>query len=128
MEICIYASEPPVCVRGLVPAFSPGSHDNDLITGIMGFRGTGIIRLRKRPRAAIRRFTFACESLGHPPRLVPVYTFVPGETFCPATGSSSVRAAPEEHVEYRLRVVSRNADERQEGSHSRGTCRSNEVS
>lgn len=86
MEICIYASEPPVCVRGLVPVFSPGSHDNDLITGIMGFRGTGIIRLRKRPRAAIRRFTFACESLGHPPRLVPVYTFVPGETFLPCHG------------------------------------------
>ena len=39
------AAGPRVCWRSLAKS-SPGSHDNDLITGIMGFRGTGVIRLR----------------------------------------------------------------------------------
>lgn len=102
MEICIYASETGVARRARTfvgwlsaartgAASSPGSHDNDLITGIMGFRGIGIIRLRNAPGPLHGAFYFRPGASVYP--ACSVFHIRPSapRCDCPASQSSSLR-------------------------------------
>lgn len=88
MEICIYAGEETGKERVLVDSClgpgpsSPGSHDNDLITGIMGFRGIGIIQLEN-ALGGPRRSVLLSPWGSHSSWPVPVSTFASGTFFRP---------------------------------------------